>query len=251
MGLCNNVKGRIIALIQIEEDGFMYTQYELPYGFDALEPIIDAKTLELHYSKHHATYTAKFNELAEKAGVMDIKICKLLKHLDWIKDETLRNGIRNNGGGFYNHNLYFEELRLEGRHVPTGELAMKIDETFGSFDEFKEKISEVAINQFGSGWAWLSVTKDKKLVISGSQNQDNPLSLGTGNKPIFTIDVWEHAYYLKYKNNRANYVKNIWGIVDWQVVEERYNKYISKCALKERDSKCSGSDRTETEMLKK
>lgn len=200
----------------------MFKQYELTYGYGDLEPIIDALTVETHYGKHHATYTANLNSLAEKAGVADMEITELLANLDKIEDATLRTGIRNNGGGFYNHNLYFEELSPNGKKAPEGVLADKINQAFGSFDEFKEKISALAIAQFGSGWAWLSVTPEGDVIISNSANQDNPISLGTGNVPIFTIDVWEHAYYLGYKNLRADYVKKFFDIVDWSVVEKRY-----------------------------
>jgi Fe-Mn family superoxide dismutase len=145
--------------------------------------------------------------------------------LDRIEDETLRTGIRNNGGGFYNHNLYFMTIGGENKGgKPQGKLAEKIDAAFGSFDEFKEKISALAIGQFGSGWAWLSVTPSGELVLSATANQDNPISLGTGNTPIFTIDVWEHAYYLKYKNLRADYVKAFFDIVNWNEVGRLYEE---------------------------
>lgn len=199
----------------------MYKQYELPYSYDALKPAIDPVTVETHYTKHHATYTSNLNALAQKAGVDDLRICELLKGLDKIKDETLRTGLRNNGGGFYNHNLYFQEIAPNGRKVPEGRLMDAIIRDFGSFDAFREKISALALAQFGSGWAWLSVDEDGKLVLSNTPNQDNPYILGTGT-PIFTIDVWEHAYYLQYKNLRAEYVKKFFDIVDWEVIERRY-----------------------------
>lgn len=207
----------------------MFKQFELPYGYADLEPVLDAQTVEIHHDKHHATYTANLNAMAEKAGVSKTVICELLKNLDMISDGALRNGIRNNGGGFFNHNMYFEELCPKGKKKPEGELAKAIDETFGSFNEFKDRISELALSQFGSGWAWLSVDYNKKLMISNTPNQDNPYILGTG-IPIFTIDVWEHAYYLKYKNMRADYVKKFFDIVDWAVVEKRYEKAMcEKC----------------------
>ncbi|MBQ8940660.1 MAG: superoxide dismutase [Firmicutes bacterium] len=199
----------------------MFKQYELPFASDALEPTIDALTVETHHGKHHAAYTKAFNELAEKAGMADMPVEELLSNLDKAPEE-LRTGLRNQGGGYYNHNLYFSTLSPNGGGVPTGELAKKIDETFGSFDSFKEQISKLALGQFGSGWAWLSVARDGSLVLSSSANQDNPISLGTGNKPIFTIDVWEHAYYLKYKNLRASYVGELFNIVDWTAVEKLY-----------------------------
>lgn len=204
----------------------MFKQYQLPYGYGALEPVIDALTVETHYSRHHAAYTANLNTLAEKAGAADMEITELLKSLDNIEDAALRTGIRNNGGGFYNHNLYFEEISPDGKKAPEGKLMEAIRETFGSFDAFKEKISALAAAQFGSGWAWLSVDSDKKPVLSNTPNQDNPLSLGTG-IPVFTIDVWEHAYYLQYRNLRADYVKRFFDVVDWAVVEARYEKAVN------------------------
>ena len=200
----------------------MFTQYQLPYEYTALEPVLDALTVETHYAKHHATYTKTLNELAEKAGVQDTPIEDLLSNLDSISDSTLRNAIKNNGGGFYNHNLYFSVLSPKGQRQATGLLAKKIDETFGSFDSFKEQISKLALTQFGSGWAWLSVSKDGSLILSQSANQDNPFSLKQNAKPIFCIDVWEHAYYLKYKNLRANYINDLFNIVDWDTVAKNY-----------------------------
>ena len=199
----------------------MFKQYELPFASDALEPTIDALTVETHHGKHHAAYTKAFNELAQKAGMADMPVEELLANLDKAPEE-LRTGLRNQGGGYYNHNLYFSTLSPNGGGVPKGELAKKIDETFGSFDAFKEQISKLATGQFGSGWAWLSVAPDGSLVLSVTANQDNPISLGTGNKPVFTIDVWEHAYYLKYKNLRASYVNDLFDIVDWDAVEKLY-----------------------------
>lgn len=203
----------------------MFKQCELAFSYDALEPHIDALTVETHYAKHHATYTKNLNDAAEKAGVADREITELLASLDSV-DEAFRTAIRNNGGGFYNHNLYFETISPNGGGTPTGALGDKINETFGSFDAFKEKISALAISQFGSGWAWLSVAKDGALVLSNTGNQDNPISLGTGNTPILCIDVWEHAYYLKYKNLRADYVKELFEVIDWKLVGEKYENAI-------------------------
>ncbi len=202
----------------------MFEQYKLPFAYDALEPVIDALTVETHHGKHHAAYTKAFNEAAEKAGLSGKSAEEILSSLDTVSDISLRNALRNNGGGYYNHNLYFMTLAPNGKKEPTGELAEKIKATFGSFDEFKEKISALALTQFGSGWAWLSVAKDGSLILSQSANQDNPISLGSGNKPIFCIDVWEHAYYLKYKNLRAQYVKELFNVVDWAIVEKLYEK---------------------------
>lgn len=202
----------------------MFEQVKLTYGYNALEPVIDALTVETHYSKHHATYTKNFNDFVQKAGLEGKSVEEILAGLDSVSDAAIKNGLKNNGGGFYNHNLYFSTLGPNAGGKPKGKLAAKINETFGSFDAFKEKISALAVSQFGSGWAWLSVAKDGSLVLSQSLNQDNPISLGTGNKPIFCIDVWEHAYYLKYKNLRADYVKALFDIVNWDAVEKLYEQ---------------------------
>lgn len=205
----------------------MFQQYELPYSYDALEPWMDALTVETHHGKHHATYTANLNSFAEKAGVQDMEITKLLGSLDKIEDPILRTGLLNNGGGFYNHNLFFSVLSPDGIRTPEGVLAEKMDQAFGGFDSFKEKISALAAGQFGSGWAWLSVTPDGELVLSTSANQENPISQGTGNTPIFTIDVWEHAYYLKYRNLRPAYIKELFELVDWKAVGENYLRAVN------------------------
>ncbi len=204
----------------------MFEQIKLNYAYNEFEPVLDALTMETHYSKHHATYTKTFNELAQKAGLENKTAEEIFKNLDSVSDTALRNGLRNNGGGYFNHNLYFSVLAPEAKckKQPEGKLSEKINSAFGSFEEFKEKISSLALTQFGSGWAWLSVTPSGELVLSQSANQDNPISLKTGNTPIFCIDVWEHAYYLQYKNLRASYVKELFRIVDWKKVEELYEK---------------------------
>ena len=201
----------------------MFKQVELAYATDALEPHIDKATVETHHGKHHATYTANLNNFAEKAGVQDMDIEALLASLDSVEDPALRTALRNNGGGFYNHNLYFSTISPNGGGAPEGKLAEKIDETFGSFDALKEKLTALAIGQFGSGWAWLSADKEGNLFTSNSLNQDNPISLGTGHIPIVAIDVWEHAYYLKYKNLRADYIKELFEVIDWKLVAEKYD----------------------------
>ncbi|MBR0085099.1 MAG: superoxide dismutase [Lachnospiraceae bacterium] len=200
----------------------MFKQYELPYAADALEPVIDKLTVETHHGKHHVAYTKNFNDAAEKAGVADMDVEELLASLDKVEDEGLRKALRNNGGGFYNHNLYFSTIGPEGSRVPTGKLAEAIDAEFGSFDELKAKLKALAAGQFGSGWAWLSVNKEGKLMASASPNQDNPISEGTGFIPIVAIDVWEHAYYLKYKNLRGDYIAALFDIINWDAVAENY-----------------------------
>lgn len=206
----------------------MFEQYQLPFASNALEPHFDALTMETHHGKHHAAYTKTFNDLAQKAGVADMEVTQLLSSLDKVGDPVLRTGLRNNGGGFFNHNLYFSVMSPNGGGEAKGELAKKIDATFGSFEAFKEKISSLALTQFGSGWAWLSVAKDGSLVLSQSANQDNPYSLGAGATPIFCIDVWEHAYYLKFRNLRADYIKEFFTVVSWDKVNELYLAALSR-----------------------
>lgn len=202
----------------------MYKQYQLPYAYEALEPHIDAVTMETHYSKHHAAYTKNLNEAAAKAGVAEQEITKLLANLDSVADGGLRQALRNNGGGFYNHNLYFATISPEGGGEPTGALAQALTKEFGSFADFKTKLSALALGQFGSGWAWLSAAAGGKLLVSASPNQDNPIIEGRGFVPILGIDVWEHAYYLKYKNLRADYVQAFYNVIDWQAVAANYER---------------------------
>ena len=202
----------------------MFEQYQLPYAANALEPVIDTLTVETHHGKHHATYTKNLNDAVEKAGVAGMDIEELLGSLDKIGDEALRKAIRNNGGGFYNHNLYFSTISPTPKKAPEGELLAKINETFGGMDELKAKLSALAAGQFGSGWAWLSANKTGELMASASPNQDNPISEGTGFVPLLAIDVWEHAYYLKYKNLRPDYIKALFDILDWGAVEANYKR---------------------------
>jgi len=201
----------------------MYKQIELSYSFDALEPHIDKLTMETHYGKHHATYTKNLNDAAQKAGVTDKSIEELLATLDSVEDAALRKAIRNNGGGYYNHNLYFDIMAPNAQKTPSGRLADKINETFGSLDALKDKLTALATGQFGSGWAWLSANKAGELEISSTPNQDNPIMDGNGFTPIVGIDVWEHAYYLTYKNLRGDYIKNFFEVLDWKKVSDKYD----------------------------
>ena len=205
----------------------MFEQIKLPYATDALEPYIDQLTVETHHGKHHATYTKTFNELAEKAGMADLSAEELLASLDKVGDATLRQGLKNQGGGFYNHNLYFEMFSPSPAKAPTGKLAQAIDDTFGGLDALKEQLTTAATTQFGSGWAWLSTDKSGKLVVSKTANQDNPISEGTGMIPLVALDVWEHAYYLKYKNLRPDYIKAFFEVLDWAKVSARYEEIIA------------------------
>ena len=200
----------------------MFVQYQLPYAANALEPVLDALTVETHHGKHHAAYTKNLNDAAQKAGVAEVEIEELLGSLDRVADPALRTAIRNNGGGFYNHNLYFSTLSPTPAKEPSGALLAKINETFGSVSALKEKLSALAAGQFGSGWAWLSANKAGELMASASPNQDNPISEGTGYVPLLAIDVWEHAYYLKYKNLRGDYIKALFGLLDWNAVAANY-----------------------------
>lgn len=205
----------------------MFEQIKLDYGVADLEPYIDTLTVETHYGKHHAAYTANLNAAAEKAGVADKPIEELLSGLDAIADPAQRTAIRNNGGGFYNHNLYFENFSKEAAHAAEGKLAEQIDKQFGSLDALKEALTKAAVGQFGSGWAWLSVNAAGELKVENSLNQDNPLMNGEGYKPILALDVWEHAYYLKYKNLRAEYINAYFVILDWKKVSAHYDKIVS------------------------
>ncbi|MGC6177742.1 superoxide dismutase [Lacrimispora sp. 38-1] len=204
----------------------MFEQILLPYKYEALEPHIDALTMETHYSRHHAAYTKNLNDAAQIAGVENMDIVSLLASLDQIPDEALRKTIRNNGGGYYNHNLYFSTMSPDGGGEPEGPLKAALDDAFGSFSQFKVQLSALAAGQFGSGWGWLSADKAGKLYLSASPNQDNPLMEGGGKVPILGIDVWEHAYYLKYKNLRADYIKAFFDVVNWKEVSNNYDNVI-------------------------
>lgn len=201
----------------------MFEQIKLPYAYDALEPYVDALTMETHYSKHHTTYTNALNAAAEKAGVADQPIERLLSSLDGI-DEPLRGTIRNNGGGFYNHNLYFSIMSPAPAAEPAGVLRERIEEAFDSVGELKAELKKAAVGRFGSGWAWLNAAPDGTLSVTSSPNQDNPFSEGLGVTPILGIDVWEHAYYLKYKNLRGDYVDAFFSVLDWDAVAANYTK---------------------------
>lgn len=202
----------------------MFSQYKLPYDFGKLEPHIDKLTMETHYTKHHAGYTNNLNAAIEKDPSLGNKtIEQILGNLDHIADDGLRTTIRNNGGGFYNHNLYFSTIAPDGASKPTGVLSEQIKKDFGSLDSLKDTMDKAALSRFGSGWAFLSVAKDGKLSVASYPNQDNPLMDKKGNTPILGIDVWEHAYYLKYKNLRGDYIKAFWEVVDWDAVGTLFN----------------------------
>lgn len=195
----------------------------LPYAYDALEPHIDKLTMEIHHTKHHRAYFDKF--VAAVAGT-ELESKTLEEIFAGISKAPV--AVRNNGGGFFNHNLFWEILSPNGSGQPTGKLAEAIVAKFGSFDEFKTRFNDAAANRFGSGWAWLSVKADNSLCVCSSPNQDNPLMdvhdcQGT---PILGLDVWEHAYYLKYQNRRPDYIGAFWSLVNWEKVSENYSKAL-------------------------
>ena len=194
----------------------------LPYAYDALEPSIDAKTVELHYTKHHNTYLTNLNAALEKHPEMGSqRIEQIMSDLNRVP-EDIRTVVRNNGGGYYNHNIYWAIMGPKSGGEPTGSLGEAIQSTFGSFASFKEQIEKAGLGRFGSGWAWLSRQNNGKLVIHSTPNQDTPLAEGMF--PIIGVDVWEHAYYLKYQNRRAEYLSNWWNVVNWAEAERRYQQ---------------------------
>ncbi len=198
----------------------MFTLPELKYSYDALAPHIDAQTMEIHHSKHHAGYIAKANAALEGTEFADKSACEILQNLDQIP-ENIRTGVQNNVGGTCNHNFFWLILSPEGGGQPSGDLALAIDEAFGSFEALQEKFNAAAATRFGSGWAWL-VLKDGKLEVISTANQDSPLSLGY--KRVIGLDVWEHAYYLNYQNKRPDYIAAFWKVVNWSQAEEWFGK---------------------------
>ncbi|NHN27335.1 superoxide dismutase [Flavobacterium jejuense] len=192
---------------------------KLPYAYDALEPYIDARTMEIHHSKHHNGYTTNLNNAIEGTDLEGKTIENILINLD------LNNAaVRNNGGGFYNHSLFWTVMDPNGGGLPSGELAKAIDASFGSFDVFKVEFAKAAATRFGSGWAWLCVKKDGKLEVCSSANQDNPLmpNVGCEGTPILGLDVWEHAYYLNYQNRRPDYIEAFFSVINWTEVTRRF-----------------------------
>jgi Fe-Mn family superoxide dismutase len=196
---------------------------QLPFASDALEPFIDSQTVEIHYGKHHATYLKNLNTALEKyPNLFEKSIETILTDLSLIP-EDIRTAIRNNGGGYYNHNLYWEMMGKTGHHEPEGKLADSINRTFGGFTEFKAKMEKSGLGRFGSGYSWLSIKNDGGIIIHATPNQDCPLSEGL--YPLLVVDVWEHAYYLKYQNRRAEYLSNWWNVVNWKNVQTRFDNH--------------------------
>jgi Fe-Mn family superoxide dismutase len=196
---------------------------DLPYAYDALEPYIDKETMELHHDKHHAGYTKKLNAAIEGTELENKSIEELMNDVP-----KLPVAVRNHGGGYYNHNIYWQIMSPNGGGEPKGDLKEAIDRDFGSFEAFKDEFKKAATGQFGSGWAWLIIAEDGKLSVCSTPNQDNPIMNLTeccrGKKILMGIDVWEHAYYLKYQNRRAEYIDNFWKVVNWDEVAKRFKE---------------------------
>ena len=197
-----------------------YTLPDLPYAYDALEPHIDALTMEIHYTKHHQTYINNLNAALEGAGLpSDEPVEELVARIDTLP-ESVRGPVRNNGGGHANHSLFWTVMSPKGGGQPQGRLAAAIDAELGGMDAFRDAFTKAALTRFGSGWAWLSVTPQGKLTVESTANQDSPLM--QGNTPVLGLDVWEHAYYLKYQNRRPEYIGAFFNVVDWAEVARRY-----------------------------
>ncbi len=196
-----------------------YTLPPLPYPNNALEPHIDAKTMEIHHDKHHDAYVTNLNKALEGKGVREQSIEDLCRNIEKVP-EDIRAAVRNNGGGHANHSMFWTIMSPKGGGKPGGDLAKAIDSELGGFDKFKEELTKAGVTRFGSGWAWLSVEKSGKLVVESTPNQDNPYM--DGKTPILGVDVWEHAYYLHYQNRRPDYLAAFWNVFDWNAVENRY-----------------------------
>lgn len=212
---------------------------ELGYAYDALEPHIDAKTMEIHHSKHHNAYVTKLNDAVTGTDYADKSICELIKGVADLPAE-IQGAVRNNGGGHMNHSLFWKVIAPGGASAPTGELAAAIDTKFGSFDAFKEAFANAGATRFGSGWAWLGLCKDGSVCVGSTANQDNPIMGEIAGDcccaPILGLDVWEHAYYLNYQNRRPDYISAFWSIVNWDVVAENFataKTWVAEC--------CNGS----------
>lgn len=195
-----------------------YTLPKLDYAYDALEPFIDARTMEIHYTKHHQAYITNLNAALEKHPEFKLSLEEMLTDLTKVPQD-IRGAVQNNGGGHFNHSFFWPLLKINNGETPKGALLDAINKAFGSFDAFKEQFSNAAKTRFGSGWAWLIVTKDKNLKVLSTPNQDTPLAEGT---PILGLDVWEHAYYLNYQNRRPDYVSAFFNVVNWEVVSKLY-----------------------------
>ncbi|MGO1626713.1 MAG: superoxide dismutase [Halomonadaceae bacterium] len=201
-----------------------HTLPELPYAYDALEPHIDALTMEIHHSRHHNTYVNNLNATLEGTGLEDVPVEELLANLDRVPEEK-RQAVINNGGGVANHTMFWQMMSPNGGGNPHGDVAKAIDAELGGYEAFQDALKKAALGRFGSGWAWLSVTPEKKLVVENSLNQDSPIS--HGNTPVLGLDVWEHAYYLKYQNKRPDYISAFFNVINWEDVERRYQAAVA------------------------
>ncbi|HAX03537.1 MAG: superoxide dismutase [Tenericutes bacterium GWC2_34_14] len=199
-----------------------YTLPKLNYAYDALEPFIDARTMEIHYTKHHQAYITNLNAALEKHPELNLTLEAMLKDLSKVPQD-IRGAVQNNGGGHFNHTFFWTLLKVNNGQSPKGALLNAINQAFGSFDAFKEAFATAAKTRFGSGWAWLIVTADKHLKVVSTPNQDTPLTEGT---PILGLDVWEHAYYLNYQNRRPDYVSAFFNVINWDVVEDLFKKAV-------------------------
>jgi len=210
-----------------------FTLPDLPYSFDALEPYIDARTMEIHHDKHHAGYVAKLNAAVEGTDFSSRTVEELISSLNDLP-EDIRTAVRNNGGGHYNHSFFWKIMAPSNSSEPCESLSAKINSDFGSLDKLKESFAAQAGTRFGSGWAWLTVDSDGKLYTCSSPNQDNPLMVDAGmcgRTPLLAIDVWEHAYYLHYQNRRPDYVSAWWNVINWDAVNDHWTKATTgKCA---------------------
>ena len=201
-----------------------HTLPDLPYAYDALEPHIDAMTMEIHHSRHHQTYVNNLNAALEGTGQEATPVDELLADLDRLPEDK-RQAVINNGGGHSNHSMFWQMMSPNGGGKPQGKVAEAIESELGGFDAFKDAFTKAGLGRFGSGWAWLSVTPEKKLVVENTLNQDSPLM--HGNTPVLGLDVWEHAYYLKFQNKRPDYIGAFFNVVNWEEVERRYQAAIA------------------------
>ncbi|MDR2010832.1 MAG: superoxide dismutase [Bacteroidales bacterium] len=229
----NNFNRFTLVILYLFFFSFAFSQeFSLPklnYGYNDLEPYIDGKTMEIHYSKHHKTYVDNLNKAVSDNNLKGISLEELMFNVS-----NYGTAIRNNGGGHYNHTLFWSILTPGSTGKPDGKLAEMINSEFGSFENFKKTMNEAATSRFGSGWAWLILTKNNKLVITSTPNQDNPLMdiSEVRGIPLLGIDVWEHAYYLKYQNKRADYLEAVWNVINWKEVEKNLNNAINSNILK-------------------
>lgn len=225
MSQTNNQSNKLNAMNQTNK----FELQPLPYAYDALEPSIDKLTVEIHYSKHHKAYYDNFINAVKETEMESMDIREIFRNIS-----KYPIAARNNGGGYFNHTFYWESMKAPGGGLPTGKLSDAINKSFTSFDEFKKQFSEAGKTRFGSGWAWLSISDDGKLFISSTPNQDNPLMDIAEKKgiPLLVMDVWEHAYYLKYQNKRPDYIDAFWNIVNWEEVTRRFETALKSLNIK-------------------